>query len=127
MSFSVSLATVVPEDKPETGPAASPTPLFAWPGRLSGLAPALGGGGGEAGRAREPAVEARPALAVGQALLEPVEAAEGATELVDHVDQGGLARARNDRAAVLQQAVVAQDDMENGLGLLGREVVDRLD
>src|SRR4051812_22334871 len=82
---------------------------------------------GEVGRARQGAVEGRPALAAGQALLEAVEAAKAAAQVVDHVDQRGLARARDDRAAVLELAVVAEDDVQEALGPVGREAGDLLD
>ena len=62
--------------------------------------------------------------AVGEALLDPVEAAEVAAEVVDHVHERGLARARDHRAAVLELAVVAEDDVEHGLGGGGREALD---
>src|SRR5436190_20430796 len=70
---------------------------------------------GEERRARQRAVEARPGLAVRERLLQAVEAAELAAEVVDHVDERGLARARHDRRAVLELAVVAQDDVQQGL------------
>src|SRR4051812_11413307 len=66
----------------------------------------------EVGGARYPAVVARPALTVRQRFLDPVEAPEPAAEVVDHVDERGLARARHDRRAVLELAVVRQDDVE---------------
>ena len=94
-------------------------PLFA--GWLGGVAAR------EVRRAVQSAVEARPALAVAERLLEPVEAAELAAEVVDRVDECGLARARDHRAAVLERAVVGQDDVEDGLGRLGREARDLLD
>ena len=71
------------------------------------------------------AVEARPGLAGGELALEPVEAAEAAAEVVDHVDQDRLAGGRDDRGAVLELAVVAEDDVEDGLGEVGVEAVDR--
>ena len=77
--------------------------------------------------AAERAVEARPARAVGQLLLEPVERAEPAAEVVDEVHERRLARARHDRAAVLERAVVAEDDVQHRLGERGREAVDLLD
>src|SRR6186713_2909896 len=88
-------------------------PLFA--GWLGGV-PAR-----EVRRAVQCAVEARPALAVAEGLLEPVEAAELAAEVVDHVDERRLARARGHRASVLERAVMGQDYVEDGLGRLGRE------
>ena len=66
-------------------------------------------------------VVTRPLLARGELLLEPVEAAQPAPEVVDHVDERRLARARHDRAAVLERAVVAEDDVQHGLRQLGRE------
>src|SRR3954470_8931151 len=46
--------------------------------------------GPEVGRAGDRAVEARPALAARQRLLDPVERAEPPAEVVDHVDEGRL-------------------------------------
>ena len=70
---------------------------------------------GEEGAAADRAVEARPALAGGELLLEPVEAAEPPAEVVDHVHERRLARARHDRAAVLERAVVGEDDVPDRL------------
>ena len=71
---------------------------------------------GEVGGVGDAAVEVGPALAVGQRLLDAVEAAQVAAEVVDHVHERGLARAGHDRAAVLELAVVGEDDVEHGLG-----------
>ena len=46
-----------------------------------------------------------------QLLLQPVEGAETAAEVVDHVHERRLARARNHGAAVGERAVVAEDDV----------------
>lgn len=50
----------------------------------------------EVGGAGEGAVEARPGLARRQLALEAVEAAEAAAEVVDHVDEDGLAGGGDD-------------------------------
>ena len=76
---------------------------------------------GEVGRPRQRPVEPRPALAAREALFDPVEASEPAAQVVDHVDERGLARAWDDRAAVLEHAVVGEDDVEHGLRAVGRE------
>ena len=65
---------------------------------------------------RRGAVEARPGLAGGELALEAVEAAEAAAEVVDHVDEDGLAGGGDDRRAVLERAVVAEDDVEDAPG-----------
>src|SRR4051794_20774127 len=65
----------------------------------------------EVGAARNAAVEPGPALALGEALLDPVEAAQCAAQVVDHVDERGLTRARHHRAAVLELAVVGEHDV----------------
>ena len=57
---------------------------------------------GEEGAAAERAVEARPALALAQLLLEAVEAAEAPAEVVGHVDERRLTRRRHDGASVLE-------------------------
>src|SRR5690349_12949302 len=62
--------------------------------------------GGEVRATAERAVEARPALTAGQLLLQAVEGAQAAAEVVAEVHERRLARARDDRAAVLQRAVV---------------------
>ena len=76
---------------------------------------------------RDAAVEVRPAGALGERLLDPVEAAQVAAEVVDEVHERGLARARDDGAAVLELAVVAEDDVEERLAIGGREALDLLD
>src|SRR5215210_7828443 len=53
-----------------------------------------GHAGREVRRPRERPVVAGPALAVRERLLDPVEAAEPAAEVVDHVHERGLARTR---------------------------------
>ena len=50
---------------------------------------------------------------VRQRALDAVEAPERAAQVVDEVHERGLARARHDRAAVLELAVVAQDDVQD--------------
>src|SRR3954470_4898913 len=89
---------------------------------------ALVGDRGPEVRARaDAAVEGGPALARGEALLEAVEASEAPAEIVDVVHERRLARARNDGAAVLERAVVAEDDVQHRLRGLGREAGDVLD
>ena len=105
---------------PRTGGRAEAGRDAAGP-RVSGRA------GAEVGRAREGAVEARPGLAGGELALEAVEAAEAAAEVVDHVDEDGLAGGGDDRGAVLELAVVAEDDVEDRLGEAGVEAGDVLD
>src|SRR4051794_27688589 len=78
-------------------------------------------------RAVDAPVEARPGLTVGEFLLEPVEAAELAAQVVDRVHQGCLARGGDDRRAMLELAVVGQDDVEDRLGQVWIEAVDALD
>src|SRR5262249_28248887 len=102
-------------------------------GRLRGAA-VLGGdrrrggaGGAEVGAAAEGAVEGGPDGAGGELLLEAVEGAEAAAEVVHHVDGGGLAGGGQDGRAVLQLAVVAEDDVQDRLGEGGREAVEVLD
>ena len=62
-----------------------------------------------------------------QLLLEPVEAPEAAAEVVDHVHERRLARAGDHRAAVLERAVMAEDDVEDRLRQLRGEAVEPLD
>ena len=81
----------------------------------------------EVGRAGDRPVEARPALAVGERLLDPVEAAEPPAEVVDHVHERRLARARHDRRTVLELPVVGEDDVEHRLRGLRREARQLLD
>src|SRR4051794_41702574 len=66
----------------------------------------------EKGARGERPVVARPAGPGGQLLLQPVERTQAAAQVVDHVDEGRLAGAGHDRTAVLQGAVVGQDDVE---------------
>src|SRR5439155_5191460 len=73
------------------------------------LALALGLGGGKEGAAPDALVKGRPPLTGGEALLQPVEAAQAPPEVVDHVDQRGLAGAGHNRTSVLKAAVVAED------------------
>ena len=60
-----------------------------------------------------PSARSKPdhGCAGGELLLQPVEAAQPPAEVVDHVHERRLARARHDRAAVLERAVVAEDDV----------------
>jgi len=81
----------------------------------------------EVGRGVDPAVEPRPSLTVGEAALDPIEAAELAAEVVHHVDQGGLPGGGHDRRAVLERSVVAEDDVQHRLRQIGVEALDRLD
>src|SRR4051794_36708623 len=126
MSFSVSLA-MTGQDTRLAPAAARVKAAICGGGRLRGLASGVARRGREVRGARERAVEARPALAVGEALLKPIEAPQRAPEVVDHVYERGLARARRDWAAVLQLSVVAEHDVEDRLGGLRREVLDLLD
>src|SRR4051812_39659004 len=96
---------------PLSGGLFAPRPL-AWPEE---------GGGADA------AVEVRPARAVRERLLDAVEAAQVPAQVVHEVDQRGLAGARDNRAPVLQLAVVAQDYVKQALGLVRREAIDPLD
>ena len=64
---------------------------------VGGEAPLRGVAGREVRPAAERAVVARPARAVRQRLLEPVERAEPPAEVVDHVHERRLARARDHR------------------------------
>src|SRR5208283_1774459 len=73
------------------------------------------------------AVERGPGGAGCQLLLEPVEAAEASAEVVDHVHERRLARARHHRAAMLERAVVGQDDVPERLRERRREAADLLD
>src|SRR3954447_12021001 len=93
---------------------------FAAPGRRRGSR-------SEVRRARDRPVEARPALALAQRLLDPVERAEPAAEVVDHVHERRLARARDHRRAVLELPVVRQDDVEKCLRGVRREARYLLD
>src|SRR3954452_15428219 len=87
----------------------------------------LGRARAEEGRAVDAAVEARPALTVRELLLEPVEAAELAAEVVDRVHQGRFAGRGDHLRAVLELSVVGQDDVDDRLGEVGIEVLDALD
>src|SRR4051794_30746511 len=77
--------------------------------------------------AAQGAVVARPALAGRGLLLETVEGAHLAAEVVHGVDQRGLTGAGRDRAAVLEAAVVREDHVQQRAGDRGREAVGRLD
>ncbi len=83
----------------------------------TGALRSLGGvrASGEVRTAPERTVISGPLLAGRQLLFDPIEAAEAPAEVVDHVDERRLARARHDRASVLERAVVAEDDVQNGL------------
>src|SRR4051794_5236822 len=130
MSFSVSLATITSRIRRKLAEGRPPRARsFA----ICGLTPRLGGfarpllAPAEVGGGRDPAVEVRPARALGERLLDPVEAAEVAAEVVQEVHERGLARAGHDRAAVLELAVVAEDDVQKRVRVVGREAVDLLD
>ena len=71
---------------------------------------------GEANHAPPPSARSYPdqARAVRQLLLQPVEGAQPAAEVVDHVHERRLARAGHDRRAVLELAVMAEDDVQHG-------------
>src|SRR5436305_2454457 len=121
MSFSVSFA--IPRPAYEGSGAPDSPPLWRIVA-LCGLGRSHFGRGrplAEVRRARDAAVVTRPALAVTQGLLDPVEAPEPAAEVVDHVHERGLARARHDGRAVLELAVVRQDDVEKRLRGVRRE------
>src|ERR1019366_6259054 len=68
-----------------------------------------------------------PAPPWGELLLDPVKASEPTAEVVDHVHERSLARARHHRAAVLQRAVMGEDDVPDRLSQLGGEPLDVLD
>src|SRR4051794_32109544 len=82
---------------------------------------------GEVGAAAERAVERRPLAARGDPLPEPVERAEPPAEVVDHVHERGLARARDHGRAVLERPVVGEDDVQHGAGEMLGEARDVLD
>src|SRR3954447_8164318 len=73
------------------------------------------------------AIEPRPRGADRQLLLEAVEGAEAATEVVEEVHERGLTRARDDGRAVLELAVVAEDDVQQRLGQARGKAFDLLD
>src|SRR5436305_8610427 len=87
----------------------------------------LGRAGAEEGRGVDAPVEAGPALPICQLLLEPVEASELAAEVVDRMHQRGLPGRGDDRGAVLERAMVREDDVEDRLREIGVESVDPLD
>ena len=92
--------------------------------RLCGLRPgyaasAVSARSCEIGAPAQSLVVARPLLPGRQLLLDPVEAPEAAAEVVDHVDERRLAGARDDRAPVLERAVVTEDDVQHRLRDLG--------
>src|SRR5437763_3032663 len=93
---------------------------------LGGLATALCPGSEERGSG-ERAIEPGPTLPVAEALLDPVEASERSTEVVDHVHERGLARARHHGTSVLELPVVREHDVEYGLGVLLGEALDPVD
>src|SRR5690348_17458414 len=109
MSFSVSFAIPRPAYEGNAAPDSPPLRRIVALCGLGGLC--VSGRGArrslaEVRRARDAPVVARPALAVSQRLLDPVEAPEPAAEVVDHVHERRLARARDDGRAVLELAVV---------------------
>src|SRR5205085_3014680 len=79
--------------------------------------------GAEIGTPAQRLVVCRPLLASRELLLDPVEAAQPTTQVVDHVHQRRLASARNHGAAVLERAVVAEDDVQDRLLEVGGEAV----
>src|SRR3954451_14888817 len=137
MSFSVSLAI---QDKIGTGRGRSSGSSEHRPAlcgelracgplrRLARLARLAGTRGAREVRAApDRAIEARPARARGQLLLEAVDRAQAAAEVVAEVHERRLARAGEHRAAVLEAAVVAEDDVQHRLGRARIEAVDLLD
>src|SRR5436309_13090649 len=86
-----------------------------------------GGALAEVSRTRQRPVEARPGLAGGELALEAVEAAEAAAEVVDHVNEDGLAGGGDDWGAVFERAVVGEDDVQDRLSERGIEAGDVLD
>src|SRR5579864_1444976 len=81
----------------------------------------------EVSTAAERPVVGRPLFAGRELLLDPIEAAQASAQVVDHVHQGRLTRARDHRASVLQRAVVAEDDVEHRLSQLGGKALEALD
>src|SRR5204863_9604463 len=73
------------------------------------------------------AVEGRPAPGGGELLLDAVEAPQASAEIVDHVHERRLAGAGDDGAAVLERAVVGEDDVAERLGQGRGKAVDVLD
>lgn len=76
--------------------------------------------------ATESAVVAGPALVLRRLAFEPVEAAEVAAQLVHRVHEERLPGCREDRAPVLEAAVMGEDDVQQRLGALRRESRDLL-
>ena len=64
---------------------------------------------------------------MGQFLLQAVEGAELAAQVVDHVHERRLAREGPNRRAVLELAVVAEDDVQHCRGQRVWEARDVLD
>src|SRR5579864_3834431 len=95
-------------------------------GALRGAALNLGAAGEERPGA-DALVEPGPLLAGCEALLDAVKAPELAAEVVHHVDERRLAGARDHRAAVLERAVVAEDDVQHRLLELSGELAEVLD
>src|SRR5436305_9227807 len=146
MSFSVSLAmadTIGPvagraPGSPRslrrfsTGPAqrcAGSAQLGSSPrgsGRLA-LRRALRSDRGEVRARADRAIKARPALPRREILLQAIERAEPPAEVVAEVHERRLARAWDHRAAVLEAAVMAEDDVQQGLGGARVEAVDLVD
>ena len=92
-----------------------------------GIAPGVGSAGprglgeaiGEECAGADRAVEARPPATGAELLLQAVEAPEPPAEVVDHVDDRRLPGAGDDGAAVLERAVVGEDDVPDRLRKLG--------
>src|SRR3712207_4240365 len=85
-------STAMPRPAPRVAPATSATRPRRSTSALGGVGPAP-----EVRGRRDAAVVARPGLARRERFLDPVERTEGAAEVVDHVHEGRLARAGDDR------------------------------
>src|SRR5207249_6687479 len=81
----------------------------------------------EVGGARKRAVVARPRLALLKALLDTVEAAELSPEVVYRVHDRRLAGRRSNGTAVLERAVMGEQDVQHGARERWGEAVDPLD
>src|SRR5690606_19050106 len=78
-------------------------------------------------RAAQGTVERRPRVLGGLLALEAIEAAHPGGEVVRVVDEDRLPRGRDDRAAVLDLAVVAEDDVPDRARGLLREPLEAVD